>query len=138
MLLAVLARLRQPAWHPQGTDAGAKNELLHSRFGVNYNNLPEQFKKVGRACQVAGSSCALRLLRGARRCCLSVASPALAQPCTGLLQGSVVIRQQQQVDVGKQREDGTPVLRTRRVPVVLHCDIIRDEPFWASNPELLA
>lgn len=28
-----------------GTDAAFKNELMFSRFGVNYNSLPEQFKK---------------------------------------------------------------------------------------------
>ncbi len=30
----------------QGTDAGTKNELLFSQFGINYNELPDQFKKV--------------------------------------------------------------------------------------------
>jgi tRNA(His) guanylyltransferase len=29
-----------------GSDAGFKNELLFSRFGINYNELPEQFRKV--------------------------------------------------------------------------------------------
>jgi hypothetical protein len=52
------------------------------------------------------------------------------------LQGSVVIRQQQQVVV-KQLEDGTPVVRSRTVPVVMYCDIIRDTPFWESHPEIL-
>lgn len=29
----------------KGTDSGFKNELLFNRFGINYSNLPEQFKK---------------------------------------------------------------------------------------------
>lgn len=29
----------------QGTDTGFKNELLFSQFGINYAQLPEQFKK---------------------------------------------------------------------------------------------
>lgn len=29
----------------QGTDSKEKNELLFSRFGINYNNLPPMFKK---------------------------------------------------------------------------------------------
>ncbi len=38
--------------------------------------------------------------------------------------------------VAKVREDGTPVERERVEPVVLHCDIIRDD-FWRAQPELL-
>lgn len=29
----------------RGSDAAVKNELLFSRFGINYNALPEQFRK---------------------------------------------------------------------------------------------
>jgi tRNA(His) guanylyltransferase len=29
----------------QGTDTGFKNELLFSQFGINYAQLPEQFRK---------------------------------------------------------------------------------------------
>ena len=32
---------------PQGSNAEFKNELLFSQFGINYNTLPEQFKKAG-------------------------------------------------------------------------------------------
>lgn len=31
--------------HVQGTMTEQKNELMYSRFGVNYNDLPEQFRK---------------------------------------------------------------------------------------------
>ena len=31
----------------KGSDAEFKNELLFNQFGINYNTLPEQFKKVG-------------------------------------------------------------------------------------------
>ena len=30
----------------QGTQTEFKNELLHSKFGLNYNDLPQQFRKV--------------------------------------------------------------------------------------------
>ncbi|GIL64566.1 hypothetical protein Vafri_18462 [Volvox africanus] len=50
--------------------------------------------------------------------------------------GSVIIRQRALVEV-KRRDDGSPVMRERSVPTVLHVDIIRDE-FWESNPQLLA
>lgn len=36
----------------KGTDAGTKNELLYSQFGINYNELPEQFKKVRAWCHM--------------------------------------------------------------------------------------
>lgn len=29
----------------QGTDSKAKNELLYSQFGINYNHLPARFRK---------------------------------------------------------------------------------------------
>ncbi|GLC49307.1 hypothetical protein PLESTB_000205100 [Pleodorina starrii] len=50
--------------------------------------------------------------------------------------GSVVVRQKALVEV-KRREDGSPVMRERALPTVLHVDIIRDE-FWKANPHLLA
>ncbi|KAL6752626.1 histidine tRNA 5'-guanylyltransferase [Haematococcus lacustris] len=82
----------------KGTDAAAKNELLYSRFGINYNELPEQFKK-----------------------------------------GSVVLRQKQDVVAKEAGADGgAPVVRSRSVASVLHCDIIRDKPFWKEHAHLLA
>lgn len=48
----------------------------------------------------------------------------------------MLIRRKQQ-EVAKHREDGTPVYRERSAPVVLHCDIIKDQPFWADNPQIL-
>ncbi|PNW74008.1 hypothetical protein CHLRE_13g581550v5 [Chlamydomonas reinhardtii] len=50
--------------------------------------------------------------------------------------GSVVIRRKTMVEV-KQRADGTPVLRERNLPTVLHTDIIREE-FWQEYPHLMA
>jgi tRNA(His) guanylyltransferase len=79
----------------KGTDVNFKNEMLFSEFGINYNALPEQFKK-----------------------------------------GSIVIRRKCIVVV-KTDAEGRPIERERVEPVVLHCDIIRDE-FWREHPELLA
>lgn len=41
------------------------------------------------------------------------------------------------MQVAKVKEDGSSVLRERRVPTVLHCDIIKQDPFWSSRPQLL-
>ncbi|KAL4437020.1 hypothetical protein ABPG75_004159 [Micractinium tetrahymenae] len=78
----------------RGSLSDYKNELLFSRFGINYSTLPERFRK-----------------------------------------GSVVIRQR--VTVQKQMPDGRTKQKERLEPVVLHCDIIRDD-FWRQHPELLA
>ena len=51
------------------------------------------------------------------------------------IQGSVVIRQRRRVVV-KVDGDGNSVERERSEPTVLHCDIIREEPFWKENPVL--
>lgn len=78
----------------RGTLSDFKNEMLFTRFGINYSTLPERFRK-----------------------------------------GSVVIRQR--VTVEKQTPDGRIKLKERLQPVVLHCDIIKDD-FWQQHPELLA
>lgn len=49
--------------------------------------------------------------------------------------GSLVVRRRVAVEV-KRRDDGSPVVRERTLPVVLWTDIIRDD-FWNENPELL-
>lgn len=66
----------------QGTQAGFKNELLFSQFGINYNKLPERFKKVGR--QIAGRSTGLPIsLELSARVCVGFSTleePAAALP----------------------------------------------------------
>jgi tRNA(His) guanylyltransferase len=80
----------------KGTLADFKNELLFSQFGINYNELPDQFKK-----------------------------------------GSVVIRvEKKHIVEGRTTASGEPVVRTKRVPTVLHVDIIKDA-FWKDHPEIL-
>ena len=40
---------------------------------------------------------------------------------------------------GKVNSEGGPLERERSEAVVLHCDIIRDDPFWTvDHPGLLA
>lgn len=74
----------------QGTQADFKNELLFSQFGINYNKLPEQYRKVrGASWGVGGRS-------RCRSCCgcptqtsqlslLSPITPAAARPRAGHL-----------------------------------------------------
>ena len=51
--------LAHPCLLLQGTQSGYKNELLFSQFGVNYNALPEQLRKVGGG----GAAAAERLMQ---------------------------------------------------------------------------
>jgi len=43
------ASLRWQHSFTQGTQVGFKNELLYSRFGINYGKLPARFRKVQHA-----------------------------------------------------------------------------------------
>ena len=56
--------------YAQGTLADAKNEILFSQFGINYNDLAEQFKKVGGGGSrlACGRSPALVLADRSKRC----------------------------------------------------------------------
>ncbi|KAG1679116.1 hypothetical protein FOA52_000471 [Chlamydomonas sp. UWO 241] len=79
----------------KGTDVNFKNDMLFTRFGINYNELPEVFKK-----------------------------------------GSIVLREKR-LAIVKHDDEGRPVERLRTEVVVVHCDIIRDEPFWKEHLTLL-
>ena len=92
----------------RGTLSKDKNELLFSRFGINYNNEPEFFKK-----------------------------------------GSIVIREKRDLILKRMEEKPDTIstsLTKEQVAalsegsyetVVLHCDVIRDNPFWNEHPDLL-
>lgn len=129
---------RMPLW-VQGSDAGVKNELLFSRFGINYSHLPDQFRKVRccRRCTRPGVRLGKASQRGTRgqRTWGPLPTHAGTRP-RRWAQGSIVLRQRQLVAV-KQRADGTAVERERQQLAVLHGDLIGDA-FWENRPELLA
>ena len=132
----------------QGTLSDYKNELLFSQFGLNYNTVPERFRKVRRPPRPAllrvGHTdqcwCASWELRGFRG--LFIGSLVEQNKGkykqtykNGCPQGSVVVRQR--VKHTKTAADGQQRERERLELCVLHCDIIKDA-FWAERPELLA
>ena len=45
ILVDICLMSRMLITHPQGTVAADKNEILFSRFHINYNNEPELFRK---------------------------------------------------------------------------------------------
>ncbi|PGH04489.1 tRNA(His) guanylyltransferase [Blastomyces parvus] len=105
----------------QGTVSGDKNEILFSRFGINYNNEPEMYKK--------GSV---------------IFRDYEIQPQTEKKAGGMSRETEYQVG-----EEGSPVemtksqmARLRKIQkkatiVVTHLDIIKDD-FWDQRPWILS
>ncbi|RMZ88577.1 hypothetical protein DV736_g4201, partial [Chaetothyriales sp. CBS 134916] len=93
----------------QGTVASEKNEILWSRFGVNYNNEPEMYRK--------GSV----LFREYRAKDQKVVDDSIEHG------GELISRTQQE----KQKK-----AKAKSKIVVKHCDIIKDD-FWNERPWLL-
>ena len=73
-----------------GTDAGFKNELLFTRFGINYNELPAQFRKARRGFSFGrewrtgrlafGGGAAPGPHRGGRTCAVRVCPAPFSNP----------------------------------------------------------
>ena len=107
----------------QGTNSGQKNEILFSRFNINYNTLSARFRK--------GSI----LVRE------EVCVPILWSRPSEMNVSIPLSKQRHELE-----DDATPDTLdveasagaecTREVVQVLHCDIIRDE-FWIKRPHLL-
>lgn len=103
----------------RGTVSSTKHEILHSRFGMNYNNLPARF----------------------RRGSILVREQVVPDTCTLLATGLEKAAGSPDVE-----NSSSPEPSTRRPPKkpkaqfrveLLHCDIIGDE-FWDQRPYLLA
>ncbi|RYP54790.1 hypothetical protein DL768_000518 [Monosporascus sp. mg162] len=116
--LAVCRLLRVWVWaeliNAQGTLAADKNEILFSRFGINYNNEAEIFRKgsvVFRDYELVepGSHNAAEI------------ADKLAEP----------------VQQSKKQDETDKKRRMKARVVVEHLDIIKDE-FWDSRPWLLS
>lgn len=128
-----------------GTDRGFKNELLFSRFGINYNDLPAQFRKgsvivrvppaaavaaeddaaaaEGDAAAAAAAAGAAAEDEGEKEAATAATDEAAAK------EAAREARRQRKQRQKQGRAGGGGELR------VLHCDIIRDEPFWAEHGE---
>ncbi|KAL9013931.1 MAG: hypothetical protein Q9173_001396 [Seirophora scorigena] len=95
----------------KGSVAADKNEILFSRFGMNYNDEPEQFRKG------------------------SVMYRNYENETTGLL-NTAPLKAQQGEPSRTQKEKGKK--RRRKAEITLQCtDLIRDE-FWNARPWLFS
>lgn len=115
-----------------GTFSKDKHEILFSRFGVNYNGLPAQFRK---------GSTLIRTTSPAVEC-NSVESAAIGSDikveggpnvASGIANPAVTDQQRGK----KKKEKVVPFDGTKGEIAVIYEDIVRDE-FWEERPWLLA
>ncbi|WWD07258.1 hypothetical protein V865_005355 [Kwoniella europaea PYCC6329] len=124
----------------QGTDSKDKNEILFSKYGINYNNLPEQYRKgsicVRRPTIVIDDQQQQQQIEESTTA--GVSNISIDDPAVGSVEDDSasqtringVIRKEKKVKKVKPYEgiDGEIV--------VLHEDIIKDG-FWKERPWLL-
>ncbi|TVY71550.1 tRNA(His) guanylyltransferase [Lachnellula suecica] len=100
----------------KGSVAADKNEILFKRFGINYNNEPEMYKK---------GSVVFR-------------DYELVEP--GSVSGVIdedSAKTVEQLEVSKTQEEKDRKRRAKAVITIEHVDIIKDE-FWERRPWLLS
>lgn len=113
----------------KGTQTDFKNELLFNTFGINYNNLPQQFRKVWSWKVVLLPHCLYsNKWNNVNWHVLNINASVLS------LQGSVIIHSPKTIE--KVKDDGTLIERKVMRLQIFHEDIIRDA-FWNNNPHLL-
>ncbi|KAH9850310.1 tRNAHis guanylyltransferase [Lenzites betulinus] len=101
----------------RGTVSATKHEILHSRFGINYNELPAKFRK--------GS--------------VLVRTEITKDPEEGRTDDPVCVSSPDPVskETAKPSKTEKKKARVRTSVELLHCDIIGEE-FWAVRPNILA
>ncbi|KDQ59148.1 hypothetical protein JAAARDRAFT_154422 [Jaapia argillacea MUCL 33604] len=122
----------------RGTMASQKHELLFSRFGINYNDLPSRYRK--------GSV----LLREEDEASASLPGDDTSNveqdqehPCQGIHNANVAAPDEAPRETVPQISKQGDAKRDRKTRVsptivkVLHCDIIRAD-FWLARPDLLS
>lgn len=112
--------------HLKGTVAADKNEILFSRFGVNYNNEPEMYRKGS----VVYREYALEPVPAAKR------EGDGVEPIQEGMRGNDDDRENEMdasSSLSKTQEEKMRKARRKAQVVVSHVDIIRDE-FWIQRP----
>ena len=134
----------------QGTNSGAKNELLFSRFGINYNNEPELFRKgtvlvrrpppapaspptptLTPASALAGGSASERAEAAAER------SSSKTLSTSDSASASASRESDESAARARDAPDSSAPAAALQHPIErLNCDLIRDH-FWNERPHLL-
>ncbi|GMK57054.1 hypothetical protein CspeluHIS016_0308940 [Cutaneotrichosporon spelunceum] len=121
----------------EGTFSDDKNELLFSRFQVNYNNLPAYFKKGSVLVRTDP-----RLTKGPSQRdaeCTEAADPSGSTTAVPSESGPSLPGSDPATTKKKEKKKKAPKpFDGRSGPtVILHTDIIKEQPFWAERPWLL-
>jgi tRNA(His) guanylyltransferase len=134
----------------QGTDSKDKNELLFSRFGINYNNLPPRFRKGSVIVRVdpevvAAARVASPDVAGARAAYEAIEHVGSGvQPTVDALRalGGLQLGHSMSPPLRPEAQGGhkpkkiKPYEGTSGEMMVLHEDLIKDS-FWEERPWLL-
>lgn len=104
----------------KGTVAADKNEILFSRFGINYNNEPQMFRK--------GSVVF-------REYALVVPASQKDVEAADEVSGAVTLGDEGRQELSKTQAEKLKKLRRKARVVARHVDIIKDD-FWEQRPWL--
>jgi tRNA(His) guanylyltransferase len=124
----------------QGTASAQKHELLHTKFGINYNQVSERYRKGSVLVRDVVQVWPL-LSRSRTNLPGEISSqPNLAQSSNGDTNTAASADHTAEALDVDARDTNPHVkgskLKTRMELHMLHCDIISDE-FWAARPWLL-
>ncbi|KAG8893929.1 hypothetical protein FRB99_001629, partial [Tulasnella sp. 403] len=147
-----------------GTVSSDKNEILFNQFGINYNTLPERYRKGSvllRSQSMSGAKSLVEKLSEvtAMPNALDAGEQAVGGPSEGESSTEPMIpaagqggktqtnaeaeriarkrlKKQEKKDA-KRLEKEARTSAPEWKPVVLHCDVIEDK-FWAQNPHILS
>lgn len=125
--------LRLHSSDSQGTVSKEKNELLFSRFGINYNNLPAYFRKGSILLRVDPNAYPIPSVSSDESSSVADVSTPAPGVAIDAERAATAVTTNSTAKPAKRK----PFEGTSGEIVFLHEDIIRD-PFWAARPWLLA
>lgn len=118
----------------QGSVSADKNEILFSRFGINYNNEPEIYKKGSVIFRDVGRSLVVDGREGWTP--LTCIQYELVEPGTHNI-AQEIDDLGEPIEQSKTQAEREKKKRTKARVVIEHLDVIKDE-FWNERPWILS
>jgi tRNA(His) guanylyltransferase len=116
--------------------AADKNEIMFSRFGINYNNEPEMYKKGSVVFRDVSNHTAAVMPLAKRHLADAGTQYELVDPGSHQV-AATMDALAEPVQQSKSQNEGDKKRRAKAEIVVEHLDIIKDE-FWDRRPWLLS